>query len=100
MEFILVSFFTFFLTLLVFAFTLFSLSCFSFVFTPVQQSTAWPPMLMRLFSYYRRDNPFQGPKEAYPWCLLSLLVFSFVLRGIFLIAGVRKTQETFHRHFI
>ena len=19
--------------------------------------------------YYRRDNPFQGPKEAYPWCL-------------------------------
>ena len=28
------------------------------------------------------------------------LVFSFVLRGIVLIAGVKKTQETFHRHFI
>ena len=28
------------------------------------------------------------------------LVFSFVLRGIVLIAGVRKTQATFHRHFI
>ena len=26
-------------------------------------------LLMRLFSYYRRDNPFQGLKEAYPWCL-------------------------------
>ena len=31
---------------------------------------------------------------------LITLVFSFVLRGIILIAGVRKTQETFHRHFI
>ena len=55
--------------LIVFAFSLFSLSLFLSVFTPVQQSTAWPPMLMRLFSYYRRDNPFQGLKEAYPWCL-------------------------------
>ena len=71
MEFILVSFLTFFLALylLVYAFSLFYLPCFFFVFTPVQQSTAWPPMLMRLFSYYRRDNPFQRPKEAYPWCL-------------------------------
>ena len=31
---------------------------------------------------------------------LITVAFSFVLRGIVLIAGVRKTQETFHRHFI
>ena len=31
---------------------------------------------------------------------MPLITFSFVLRGIVLIAGVRETQETFHRHFI
>ena len=70
MEFILKSFSYFLLALfIVFAFSLFFLPLLLSAFTPVQQSTAWPPMLMRLFSYYRRDNPFQGLKEAYPWCL-------------------------------
>ena len=70
MEFILKSFSYFLLALfIVFAFSLFSLPLFLSEFTPVQQSTAWPPMLMRLFSYCQRDNPFQGLKEAYPWYL-------------------------------
>ena len=67
-EFILKSF-SFWLYLWDLPFSLFYLPLFLSMFTPVQQSNAWPPMLMRLFSYYRRDNPFQGLQEVYPWYL-------------------------------
>ena len=39
------------------------------MFTPVQQSTALATNVNEALSYYRRDNPFQGRQEAYPWCL-------------------------------
>ena len=97
MEFILVSFLTF----------LFSFCLFSFLFTLFLFCVHPNPAIHRLAAnvneallattgvttlFRDRRRPILGASNH--------LVFSFVLRGIVLIAGVRKTQETFHRHFI
>ena len=59
--------FFFFLGFCPFLFSLYLVSlC---VFTPVQQSTAWPPMLMSLFSVTGVTTLFMDQREGYPWCL-------------------------------
>ena len=66
------------------------------MFTPDQQSTALPPMLVRLFSIPAVTPLFRDPL----WGGLSLVPLVTVILGLFanfcgfLIAGVKKTQKT------
>ena len=68
------------------------------MFTPIQQSTAWPPLLRGL-GYYRRENTFQGLRGGLS--LVPLITSTFFFYSVeSLIAGVRKTQENIQRLFI
>ena len=66
------------------------------MFTPDQQSTALPPMLVRLFFYTGCDTPLQGPVLGRPILGASNHCYTGLFANFcgFLIAGVRKTQET------
>ena len=70
------------------------------MFTPDQQSTALPPMFVRLFSVPAvtalfRD-PFWGGLSLVP--LITVIQVCFANFVDYSIAGVRKTRETLQRH--
>ena len=76
--------------------------CFVLMFTPIQQSTALPPLLSDLellpgvIPLYREHG--RGGLRPLNHYLLAQLLFAFAWS--ILIAGLRKTQENISRHLL
>ena len=72
------------------------------MFTPIQQSTALPPLLsdLELLPGVIPLCREHGRGSLRPLNHFLLAQLPLLLRGVFLIAGLRKPQENIYRHLL